>query len=93
MYLKWLTRWSNNTLNCLCAQSRVVCSARKEAGCPMEGPFFEEKGRLCQAVRKRVRFCAGQAVRLCVQKKDRIFASENRIGSVSHTGESQDVSW
>ena len=37
-------------------------AAWKEAGCPTEGPLFEEKDRLCWSIRERVRFCATQSL-------------------------------
>ena len=39
-------RWKDDTLTALCAQSRSARRAWKDAGCPSEGPLFEEKGRL-----------------------------------------------
>jgi len=45
----------------------------------LEGPLYEEKGRLRRAVRRRVRFCAARAERLRIQRRDRMFASGNRF--------------
>jgi len=73
------TRWRDDTLSCLCTQSRAARAAWKEAGCPLEGPLYEEKGRLRRAVRRRVRFCAARAERLRIQRRDRMFASGNRF--------------
>ena len=70
-------KWRDNTLSCLCAQSRAARSVWKQAGCPGEGPLFEEKSRLRRAVR-RVRFCAARAERMRIQRRDRMFASGNR---------------
>ena len=36
----------DDTLSCLCAESRVAHSAWKQAGCPGKGALFEEKSRL-----------------------------------------------
>ena len=41
-------KWKDDTLSCLCAESRVAHSAWKQAGCPGKGVLFEEKGRLRQ---------------------------------------------
>jgi len=73
------TRWRDDTLSCLYTQSRAARAAWKEAGCPLEGPLYEEKGRLRRAVRRRVRFCAARAERLRIQRRDRMFASGNRF--------------
>ena len=56
------TRW-RDILSSLCAQCRVALLAWKEAGCPLEGPLYEEKEMLQWAVRRIVRFCATQAER------------------------------
>ena len=40
------TRWRDETLSCLCAQSCAARKAWKEAGRPTGGPLYEEKGRL-----------------------------------------------
>ena len=66
------TRWRDDTLSCLFAQSRAARVAWKG---PSEGPLFEEKGRLHRAVRKRVRFCAARSERLRMQRRDRMFAA------------------
>ena len=71
-------RWRDDTLSCLCAQSRAAHSAWKQAGCPGEGPLFEEKSGLRRAVRRRVRFCTARAERMRIQRRDRMFASDNR---------------
>ena len=47
-------RWKDDTLTALCAQSRSARRAWKDAGCPSEELFFEEEGRLCRDVRRRV---------------------------------------
>ena len=56
-----MIRWRDDTLSCLCAQSRAANAAWKEAGCTADGPHFKENGRLHLAVRKRVRFCAASS--------------------------------
>ena len=40
-------KWRDNTLSCLCAQSRAARSTWKQAGCPGEGQLSEEMSRLC----------------------------------------------
>ena len=72
------TRWRDDTLSCLCAQSSAARRAWKEAGRPTEGPLYEEKGRLRRAVRRRMRFCAAQAERLCIQRREKMFATGSR---------------
>ena len=57
-------RWKGDTLAALCAQSR---SARKE-----------EKGRLCRAVRWRVKFCATKAERMRIQRRAKMFIAGAR---------------
>ena len=47
------SRYQDNTLSCLCAQSRVARKAWREAGCPSDGPLYKEKGRLRRAVKER----------------------------------------
>ena len=71
-------RWKDDTLTTLCAQSRSARRACKDAGCPSEGPLFEEKGRLRRAVRRRVRFCAAKAERMRIQRRDKMFAAGAR---------------
>ena len=51
--------------------------AWKSAGCPTEGPLFDEKSRLRSAVRKRVRWCAARAERLRHQWRDKLFAARD----------------
>ena len=48
------TKWKDDTLSRLCAQSRAARAAWKEAGCPGEGPVFEEKCRLRRAEESEV---------------------------------------
>jgi len=72
-------RWKDDTLTALCAQSRSACRAWKDAGCPSEGPFYEEEGRLCRAVRRRVTFCAAKAKRNRIQRRDKMFAAGERM--------------
>ena len=72
------TRWKDDTLSCLCAQNTAARRAWKEAGRPTEGPLYEKKGRLRQAVRRRVRFCAAQAERLRIQRREKMFATGSR---------------
>ena len=77
-------------LSWLCAQSRAARAAWKEAGCPGEGPVFEEKCRLHRAVRKRVRFCAARSERLQMQRRDRMFAArDNRRFRTPHRRKSR----
>ena len=73
-------RWRDDTLSCLCSQSRAARLAWKQAGCPGEGLLFEEKSRIRRAVRRRVRvrFCAARAERMRIQRRDGMFASGNR---------------
>ena len=54
-------RWKNSTLTNLCSKSKLACKAWREAGSPVEGPLYDEECRVHRAVRKRIRFCAGQA--------------------------------
>lgn len=84
-------KWRDNTLSCLCAQSRAARSAWKQAGCPGEGQLLEKKSRLCRAVRRRVRFCATQAEMMRIQRRDRMFASGNRHRFSTPMRRSQDV--
>ena len=77
------SHWKDDILSRLCAQNRAACAAWKEAGTPQEGPLYDEKGRLRRAVRQRVRYCAAKAERLCIQRRDRLFAKieKNRFRS------------
>ena len=72
------SRWRDATLSCLCAQSCAARRAWKVAGCPTDGPLYEEKGRLRRAVRRRVRFCAARVERLRIQRRERMFAVGSR---------------
>ena len=67
--------YRDNTLSCLCAQSRAAHKAWREAGCPSDGPLYEEKGRLRRAVRRKVRFCAAAAEHSRIQRREKMFAS------------------
>ena len=69
-------KWRDDTLSCLCVQSRKARMAWKDAGSPAEGPLYDEKNRLRCAVRKRVRWCAAKSERLRVQQRDRLFATQ-----------------
>ena len=40
------SKWKDEVLSRLCAQSSAACKAWKMAGSPSVGPVFEEKGRL-----------------------------------------------
>ena len=68
----------DDTLSCLCSQSRAARLAWQQAGCPGEGLLFEEKSRIRRAVRRRVRFCAARAEMMRIQRRDGMFASGNR---------------
>ena len=72
------SKWKDDILSRLCAQSSAARKAWKLAGTPSEGPLFEEKGRLRRAVRQRVRFCAARAERQRIQRRDRLFAVGDR---------------
>ena len=72
-------KWRDDTLRCLCAQSRKPHLVWKDAGSPAEGPLFDEKNRLRSAIRKRVRWCAAKSERLRVQRRDRLFATRDSI--------------
>ena len=84
-------RWKDDTLTALCAQSRSARRAWKDAGCPSEGLFFEEEGRLRRAVRRRVRFCAAKAERMRIQRRDKMFAAGARSRSDCLVGRTTDV--
>ena len=51
--------------------------AWKSAGCPREGPLFDEKSRLWSAVRKRVRWCGARAERQRHQQRDKLFVAQD----------------
>ncbi len=70
--------YRDDTLSCLCAQSKNARIAWREAGCPSEDPLYEEKGRLRRAVTRRVRFCAAREERKRIQRRERLFASGGR---------------
>ena len=73
------TRYKDDTLSRLCAQSHAARAAWRGAGSPTDGPLSEEKNRLRRAVRKRVRWCAAKAERIRTQRRDRLFsAMDNR---------------
>ena len=73
------TRYKDDTLSHLCAQSHAARAAWRDAGSPSDGPLSEEKNRLRRAVRKRVRWCAARAERIRTQRRDRLFsAMDNR---------------
>ena len=67
------TRWKDDVLSRLCAQSRVARQAWRDAGSPAAGPHYEEKGRLRRAVRRRIQFCAAMAERRRIQLRERMF--------------------
>lgn len=46
------TKWRDDTLSCLCAQSRAARAAWKEAGCNLEGPLFESIAPGCEETGK-----------------------------------------
>ena len=71
------SRYKDNTLSCLCAQSHAAHVARRDAGSPSVGPLSDEKNRLRRAVRKRVRWCAAKAERMRNQRRDRLFTSQS----------------
>ena len=71
-------RWKDLTLASLCAQSSQARRVWREAGSPGEGPLYVEKCRLHRAVRKRVRFCSAQAENRRIQKRDSMFASNDK---------------
>lgn len=59
------TKWRDNILSCLCAQSRQAHAAWKNAVSPMEGPLYDEENRLRRAVGSRItRWCAARSERL-----------------------------
>ena len=70
--------YRDNTLSCLCAQSRAAHKAWREAGCPSDGPLYEEKGQLRRAVRRKVRFCAAAVEHSRIQRREKMFASAAR---------------
>ena len=70
-------KWRDDILSCLCAKSRQVRLAWKSAGCPREGPLFDEKSRLQSAVRKRVRWCAVRAERQRHQQRNKLFVAQD----------------
>ena len=73
------TRYKDDTLSRLCAQSHAARAVWRGAGSPTDGPLSEEKNRLRRAVRKRVRWCAAKAERIRTQRRDRLFsAMDNR---------------
>ena len=53
-------------------QNCAAQTAWKNAGCPTEGPLYEEKGGLHQVVRRRVHFCAAWAERLQIQRREKL---------------------
>lgn len=63
--------YRDDTLSCLCVQSRNARRAWREAGCPAEGPCT--KGKL----RKRIGFCAAREERRRIQRRE-IFATRDR---------------
>ena len=69
------SRFRDNVLSRLCAQSRAARAAWRDAGSPPDGPLFEEKNRMRRAVRKRARWCAARTERSRVQRRDRLFAT------------------
>ena len=70
--------YRDNMLSCLCAQSRAAHKAWREAGCPSDGPLYEEKGQLRRAVRRKVRFCAAAVEHSRIQRREKMFASAAR---------------
>ncbi len=71
------SRFRDDTLSRLCAQSRAARAAWRAAGSPSEGPLSEEKNRLRRAVRKRVRWCAARSERVRSQRRDKLFAARD----------------
>ena len=69
------SRFRDDVLSRLCAQSCAARAAWRDAGSPPDGPQFEEKNRLRRAARKRVRWCAARTERSHVQRRDRLFAA------------------
>ena len=70
-------RWKDTTLTSLGAKSRLAHQAWREAGSPADGTLYNEKCQLRRAVRKRVRFCAAQDENQRIQRRDRMFASND----------------
>ena len=64
-------------LTTLCSQSRMARSKWKEAGSPCDGSLYEEKCKLRQAVRGRVRFCAAQRERSRISRRGRMFETKD----------------
>ena len=60
----------------MCAEPKARAASR-DAGSPEEGPLSEDKNRLRRAVRKRVHWCVARSERLRVQKRDRLFVTQD----------------
>ena len=61
-------RWYDDNLPCLCVQSSAIYRAWVEADCPSVWPLFE-KCRLCQVVRKWVRFSPVKVERMKIMRR------------------------
>ena len=68
-------RYQDSTLSSLCVRSRMARRSWREAGCPREGPLYDEKRNLRRAVRRRVKICAAKRVRYRIRKREKLFAS------------------
>ena len=60
-------KWRDDILSGLCAKSRLARAAWKDAGCPPDGPLYEEKCRSRRAMRTRIRWCAAKSERMRAQ--------------------------
>ena len=78
-----MTRWKDEVLSRLYAQSWADPCAWRDAGSPTAGPLFEEKGRLHRAVKIRIQFCAAMAERRRIQLRERMFRSEKVQNSMA----------
>ena len=74
------SRFRDDVLSPLCAQSRAARAVWRDAGSPPDGPLSEEKNRMRRAVWKRVRWCAARTERSRVQRRDRLFAAGDNHG-------------
>ena len=63
------SRFRDDVLSRLCAQSRAARAAWRDAGSPPDGPLSEEKNRMCRAVRKRVRWCRKNRKIACPERR------------------------
>ena len=70
-------KWRDDTLSGLCVKSHLAHCTWKKAGCPPDGPLYEEKNRSRHAVRKRIRWCAARSERMRAQRRDKLFAYQD----------------